>query len=93
MLSDAVPVLFSVSVCAALVVPTVVPPAPALNVAMTDVSPSDAEEVAEAVCVPVAEMILSSEKASVPDPVLGDANAFPYPAPAVHVPDPLSLPK
>ena len=93
MLSDAVPVLFSVSVCAALVVPTGVPPLVATNVAMTDVRPSVVDEVAVAVCVPVAEMILSSEKASVPDPVLGEANAFPYPVPAVHVPDPLSLPK
>ena len=93
MLSDAVPVLFSVTVCAALVVPTVVPPAPALNVAMTDVRASVAEEVAVAVCVPVVEMILSSEKASVADPILGDDFVSPYPVPAVHVPDPLSLPK
>src|SRR5579864_199650 len=77
MLSAAVPVFVSVSVCAALVAPTVVPPAPALNVAMTDVRASAAEEVAVAVWIPVADMILSSEKASVADPVLGDASAFP----------------
>src|SRR5216683_4652288 len=93
MLSDAVPVLFSVTVCAALVVPTAVPPAPATKVAMTDVRESVPEEVAVAVWVPVAEIILSSENASVAAPVLGDASVFPYPVPAVHVPDPLSLPK
>lgn len=93
MMSAAVPVLFSVSVWAALVVPTGVPPSAATNVAMTDVRASDAEEVAVAVCVPVAEMILSSEKASVPDPLFGDDSVFPYPVPIVHVPDPLSRAK
>jgi hypothetical protein len=77
MLSNAVPVLFSVSVWAALVVPTGVPPLAATNVAMTDVKPSVAEEVAVAVCVPAAEMILTSEKASVPDPLFGDDSVFP----------------
>jgi hypothetical protein len=93
MLSAAVPVLVSVTVCAALVVPTGVPPGAATNVAITDVRASVAEAVSVAVCVPVAEIILSSEKASVADPALGDANVFPYPLPAVHVPDPLFLPK
>src|SRR5260370_40656006 len=93
MLSDADPVLVSVTVWAALVVPTVVPPAAALNVAMTDVRESALEEVAVAVCVPVVETIFASEKASVAAPTLGDDCVFPYPAPAVHVPDPLSLPK
>ena len=93
MLSDAVPVLFSVSDFAALVLPTGVPPLEATNVAMTDVTASGAEEVAVALCVPVAEMIVSAEKASVPAAVLGDASASPYPVPAVHVPDPLSRPK
>ncbi len=90
--SAAFPALLNVRLCSALVVPTVVPPPAALNVAMTDVRASVAEEVAVAVCVPVAEMILSSERASVPDPVLGDNRVSPYPVPAVQVPAPLSLP-
>jgi hypothetical protein len=60
---------------------------------MTDVTASVAEEFAVAFCVPVVEMMVPAEKASVDAEVLGDANAFPYPVPAVHVPDPLSLPK
>ena len=93
MLSDPVPVFVRVTVCAALLVPTVVPPAPALNVAITEVIASLAEEVAVAVCVPVAETILPSENASVPADVLGEGLAYPYPAPAVQVPDPLFLAK
>jgi hypothetical protein len=93
MLREPVPVLFSVSVCAALVAPTGVPPLEATNVAMTDVTASVAEEIAVAVCVPVVEMIVPAEKASVDAEVLGDASVVPYPEPAVHVPDPLSLPK
>ena len=77
MLSEAVPVLVSVTVWTALVVPTGVPPALATKVARTDVRPSDAEEVAVAVCVPVAETTLASENASVEAEVLGDARAFP----------------
>jgi len=93
MLRDADPELFSVTVWGALVVPTVVPPAAATNVAMTDVRESVPEEVAVAVCVTVVETIFASEKASVAAPTFGDDCVFPYPAPAVHVPDPLSLPK
>jgi hypothetical protein len=93
MLSDEIPMFVNVTVSAALVVPTGVPPFAATNVAMTDVIESVAEEIAVAVCVPVAEMMLSSENASVDAPVLGDACVFPYPMPVVHVPDPLSLPK
>jgi hypothetical protein len=77
MLSNAFPVLFSVSVWVALEVPTGVPPLAATKVAMTDVKPSVAEEAAVAVCVPAAEMILSSEKASVPDSLFGDDSVFP----------------
>ena len=93
MLSVAVPVLFRVTVSAVLVEPTVVPPPPATNVAMTEVMASDAEAVAVAVCVPVAVTILSSEKASVPDTVFGDDRGSAYPVPVVHVPDPFCLAK
>jgi hypothetical protein len=93
MLSGAVPVLFRVTVSAVVVVPTVVPPPPATNVAMTEVIASVAEAVAVAVCVPVEVTILSSEIASVPDPLLGDDCGSPYPGPVVHVPDPFCLAK
>lgn len=93
MLSEAEPVLVSVTVWTPLIVPTGVPPALATKVARTDVRPSDAEEVAVAVCVPVAETALASENASVEAEVLGDARAFPYPLPAVQVPTPLSRAK
>src|SRR5579859_672501 len=93
MLSDPPPVLVSVKLCAALVVPTAVPPLPALNVAMTEVRASEAEDVAVAVCVPKTLTVLSSENASVADPVFGVANPFEYPLPAVQVPDPLSRAK
>jgi hypothetical protein len=88
MVSDALPEFVSVTVCAVLVVPTVMPPPEATNVAMTDVRASVAEAVAVAVCVPVVVTILSSEIASVPDALLGDDRGSPYPAPVVHAPDP-----
>jgi hypothetical protein len=90
--SAAFPVLLNITLCTALVVPTRVPPPAALNVAITDARPSATEDVAVAVCVPVAEMTLSSEKASDPDPTLGEESICPYPVPAVQVPAPLSLP-
>jgi hypothetical protein len=95
MLSDALPVFVNVTTCAALVLPTIMPPPPPppLNVAMRDVRASVAEEVAVAVCVPVAEMILSSEKASAAEPAFGEDRVSVYPVPVVHVPDPLSRPK
>jgi hypothetical protein len=94
MLSEALPVFVNVTTCGALEVPTVVPPPlPALNVAISEVRESVPEEVDVAVCVPVAEIILSSEKASVDAPLLGEERVSPYPVPVVHVPDPLSLPK